>query len=78
MRKIKYDNGQPCKHRGCLSHISHPCEGCGRISGKGIVCMSDDSIEEITIIPSEENKMVKIIDEHIDNNQFDINIFYTK
>lgn len=35
--KIKYDSGQPCEHKGCLSHISHPCEGCGRIGGEGIV-----------------------------------------
>lgn len=26
-------DGEPCAHRGCLSHISHPCEGCGRIGG---------------------------------------------
>jgi hypothetical protein len=25
--------GEPCSHRGCLNHISHPCEGCGRIAG---------------------------------------------
>ncbi len=25
--------GKPCKHPGCLSHVSHPCEGCGRIAG---------------------------------------------
>lgn len=24
---------EPCGHRGCLSHVSHPCEGCGRIAG---------------------------------------------
>ena len=23
-------SGQPCSHPGCLSHISHPCEVCGR------------------------------------------------
>lgn len=23
-------NGEPCNHPGCASHISHPCEGCGR------------------------------------------------
>ena len=73
--KIIYDDGQPCKHKGCLSHISHPCESCGRIGGKGIVCISDDSMEEITIIPSEENKMVKIIKEHIDNNDFVIGVY---
>ena len=29
-------DGEPCSHRGCLNHISHPCEGCGRIRGKNI------------------------------------------
>ena len=24
---------QSCGHPGCLSHVSHPCEGCGRIGG---------------------------------------------
>lgn len=22
--------GQPCNHPGCVAHVSHPCEGCGR------------------------------------------------
>jgi hypothetical protein len=26
-------DGEPCGHRACLSHVSHPCEGCGRIAG---------------------------------------------
>ena len=26
--------GEPCNHPGCLSHVSHPCEGCGRIAGR--------------------------------------------
>ena len=26
-------DGEPCRHPGCLSHISHPCEVCGRIGG---------------------------------------------
>jgi len=26
--------GEPCGHPGCLNHVSHPCEGCGRIAGK--------------------------------------------
>lgn len=26
-------DGVPCHHPGCLSHITHPCEGCGRIGG---------------------------------------------
>jgi hypothetical protein len=28
-----YRIGEPCPHPDCLSHISHPCEGCGRIAG---------------------------------------------
>lgn len=27
-------DGEPCKHPGCLNHLSHPCEGCGRIGGR--------------------------------------------
>jgi len=29
----KYKDGEPCSHRGCLNHFTHPCEGCGRIAG---------------------------------------------
>ena len=28
------ERGEPCDHPGCLAHVSHPCEGCGRIRGK--------------------------------------------
>ncbi len=26
--------GIPCDHIGCLSHVTHPCEGCGRVGGR--------------------------------------------
>jgi hypothetical protein len=26
--------GIPCSHSGCLFHITHPCEGCGRVAGR--------------------------------------------
>ena len=26
-------DGEPCGHPGCLSHLTHPCEGCGRVGG---------------------------------------------
>ena len=26
----------PCDHPGCFSHVTHPCEGCGRIWGHGL------------------------------------------
>lgn len=32
---IIYKNGEPCDHPGCLNHITHSCEGCGRIGGRG-------------------------------------------
>lgn len=42
-------DGEPCDHPGCLNHVSHPCEGCGRVAGRswcdchlnnGMVCPS--------------------------------------
>ena len=30
----RYRYGEPFEHPGCLNHVSHPCEGCGRIAGK--------------------------------------------
>lgn len=32
----KPSDGEPCDHPGCLSHVSHPCEGCGRIAGRSL------------------------------------------
>lgn len=29
----KLEVGRPCRHPGCLNHITHACEGCGRIAG---------------------------------------------
>lgn len=28
----KLEPGTPCNHLGCCGHISHPCEGCGRVA----------------------------------------------
>ena len=30
-----YKDGQPCDHKGCLHHITHKCEGCGRKMARG-------------------------------------------
>lgn len=27
----EHKDGEPCSHRGCRNHTTHPCEGCGRI-----------------------------------------------
>lgn len=33
--KRELRNGVPCGlHSGCLNHMTHPCEGCGRINGR--------------------------------------------
>lgn len=29
-----HKDGKPCSHTGCLNHVTHSCEGCGRIVGK--------------------------------------------
>lgn len=32
---VKLKSGEPCTHKGCLNHVSHPCEVCGRVAGQG-------------------------------------------
>ncbi len=36
MKTEELKDGQPCSHPGCLSHVSYPCEGCGRVAGKRV------------------------------------------
>lgn len=31
--RLQQIEGQPCGHPGCLHHLTHPCERCGRIGG---------------------------------------------
>ena len=38
-------DGVSCSHPGCLSHFTHPCEGCGRIGGLE-VCGLDQKTKE--------------------------------
>jgi hypothetical protein len=42
MDTILFKNRQPCVHPGCLHHVTHPCEGCGRIQAKGIVILKGE------------------------------------
>ena len=30
-----YKDGEPCNHKGCINHITHPCENCGRKGARG-------------------------------------------
>ena len=36
---------QPCDHPGCLNHISHPCEGCGRVRSR---MSSEEAVMELS------------------------------
>ena len=44
-KSILIIDGQPCKHKGCEKHITHPCEGCGRIGAKGEVTVIYDKFD---------------------------------
>jgi hypothetical protein len=45
---VKLEDGKPCHHPWCLQHVTHPCEGCGRINGKTtMVNRAKDLIDNI-------------------------------
>lgn len=54
-------DGKPCFHPGCLSHISHPCEGCGRIGGS-----EEPELEEAEKVLGEVKKIFQRIRDLID------------
>lgn len=74
MLKKELEDGVPCGiHRGCLSHIRSPCEGCGRIGGKKTARYKKELND---IVENVQNKIktymrLEIIEYHywcIDNN----------
>jgi hypothetical protein len=44
LRIANLKDGVPCGHAGCLSHVSHACEGCGRIAGRRVGVLGDGTI----------------------------------
>lgn len=36
-----------CDHPGCYNHVTHPCEGCGRIQGKCNTCKGIGSYNDV-------------------------------
>ncbi len=28
---VPLKDGEPCSHPGCVNHLTHPCEQCGRV-----------------------------------------------
>jgi hypothetical protein len=55
---MRFKDGQPCSHPGCLSHISHPCEICGRINGRYETIKLEITATDSTIISLLENLMI--------------------
>ncbi len=39
-QQTTYKDGEPCRHPGCLHHLSHPCEGCGRLGARDEISIS--------------------------------------
>ena len=36
---LAFEDGVPCDHPGCASHIKHPCEMCGRTGARGKITL---------------------------------------
>jgi hypothetical protein len=51
-------SGGPCNHVGCLSHISHPCEECGRVGGRITINVSEQELIRIGRLVSQGIKEV--------------------
>jgi hypothetical protein len=59
--ELLLDNEQ-CGHPGCLCHVSHPCEGCGRVAGKIEVAVDPGSayVDSCVVVCSQCHKSLKI------------------
>lgn len=54
-------DGVPCGHAGCLSHLSHPCEGCGRFGGRRPIYNMEDNTaagREQFLVSAQEMKKI--------------------
>lgn len=68
--EIKYDRFQPCEHKGCLNHISHPCEGCGRIGGDGVIYKNEegDILEKLRESGKKLKELLNITEEDVNTS----------
>jgi len=41
---LAFEDGVPCDHPGCASHIKHPCEMCGRTGARGEKTLSSGRV----------------------------------
>ena len=45
--KPEHTQWEPCIHRGCKNHITHPCEGCGRFWGEIETVITQVEIKQV-------------------------------
>jgi hypothetical protein len=57
-------DGEPCSHPGCLNHLSHPCEGCGRIGRYPVTGESREEFERDRMGQTGEDNARQMRDRH--------------
>lgn len=60
-----YKDGQPCG-LGCDSHVSHPCENCGRIRadmGQTVIYWRNKYISSAAEFDKYKKKLAQVLDE---------------
>lgn len=58
-----YHDEPPCKHRGCKSHVTHPCEGCGRKWGVTLLDVTDVRVVRVKDITIEDARAITACDD---------------
>ena len=61
---------EPCdKHSFCLKHVTHPCEGCGRIAGVSLPPAWHDYITQLesenAAFKRENEGLMKYVPKHV-------------
>ena len=54
------EDGEPCDHPGCLAHVTHPCEGCGRVAGRRVTVRFQDAMGLAVLKSEQSGRMVSI------------------
>ena len=49
-------DGVACLHPGCLSHVTHPCEVCGRFGGVSVAPV----VAPVEVIPAVETQQLRL------------------
>jgi len=61
---VHLEDGKPCSHKGCLSHITHPCEGCGRIAGRTVFKSFPD--KRYKALVEKQSEYIKLLGQELD------------